>query len=587
MSSMLYRILRESRDPRHVVGRVLSTEGFVYTSDASAFLLKTSLDLFRAAPDLHLSLLKRIPGETIAGFVPGLMSRYFALLKDDKIRSSTREAAVASILHVLSSIPGLDEASEEHILAFFCFNNRSEFQEIYAACAGIFGIKRKTFFLVELMLRGHELLESEYAVINENLEEYFHVGAVERLVDIGKYRNNECVFKKIKEMYLEGEDVDGLIQKIQSKFEVGDPVLELCSPTELVTREVLETNDLGRIEKFVGNAAVLPLECEVVKKYLLLSMSHSEILESSLGQRFDVRRIIRDNYEEFLEFAFEMIGSNMNVIISLVSIEFRPKLDDFIFRSLDLISQCGIAEDMAQHLYFIRMAVEKNCLRRPVLKRIFDELVYVDHEDYRVRCAKYEIFDSLLEQYRRMDELLAKNRSSGVPSSTAALDKDNVFVLAATLWEELSILPIEEELVGFLTILKRIVDVTSSFYEPRMERSGLVLSLTRMLDIKGFSEARRRRLDAFISFTESVAREFVVSKKTFEALFHFLVSYHRISRIDRALEMLVRKDRFYGLYLFSINRRRMSEGLRESLIKAFSASSECSGLSSHPQDPPD
>jgi hypothetical protein len=577
MSRELFCILKRSTDPRQMMERVLSNDTLVYTTDTSAFLLKRSLESFRAVADLHLSLLEKIPGGIIAKFVPGLLSRYFMLLKDDKMRHDVRGAVISSIVHVLGRTAGLDEASEEHILNFFRLNGRSEFKEIYIACARSFRTERRAFFLMELVLLDHGLMESEYAVINRNMEEYLRIDVVEKLVDIDKYENSGVVFERIRTMYKDGEDVDRVIHKIQRRFMVEDCVLELCPATDYTVRKMLETDSLERMEKFVGNAVELPLECEVMKKYLSLSSSSGEILGSKLAQRFNVRRIIRDNYDELLEYAFEMVGTNMNAIINLAEIDFRPRLDEFILRSLDLIGRCDAAEEMAKHLYFIKMAVERNCLRRSVLRRVFDGLVYVDHEDYRIRCAKYEILDCLLEQYKRMDDFLrtrAEPNGKDVEASganTEDIDKDNVFVLVATLWDELNILPVEEELVAFLMVLKRIVHVTSSFYEPRMERSGLVLSLARMLDIKAFSELKRRKVGALVSFIEIAAREFRISKRTFEELFHFLTSYYHILNVGEALDLLIERDRFYGLYLFAqlTKKRRISERLRSFLVGAF------------------
>lgn len=580
MNSRVYEIVKKHKDVSEQVRTVMETTELLESPEVVAYLLKQSLSIFRDMPDLHLDLMGRVPEDVVCSFAPGLLSGYFRILKGPKNKSSVRSAAVEAVKYVLSRISGFDEESEKNIHEFFYFNGEEGFGELYAICAQKFKTSRRVFFMSRLLLLDHPLSEDEYRMLNERMEEVFSPEVVSKLVSIGRYENNEAVFGRLVDMYHKGAEVGEIISRIQDRHQVEGCVLELCPVNEATMREVLATNDLRKIEVFLRNTDHVPLHVDVVKKFLELGTSSDDILRSNFGRRFGIARMVSEDYDELLEYAFNRMDTDARVLINLINIEFRPKVDEFVFQCIDLIYRNTDLERLGQYLYFLKVVVEKNCLRRSVLRRMFDGLVYLDHEDHRVRCGKYEILSGLLGQYFLMDEWIEVQKETSSRTAECGMsgridscdiDTDNVKVLAATLWDELNIVPVDGELMAVSYLLKKIVDVTGTFYESRITRSNLIFHLIERHGIDGFSEVRRGRMDAFLGLLGSVITSFHMSKDVFNRVFLVLMDYFHLFDTKRLMEMMVRKDKYHCLYIVHkrLARGRMSENLRRFLKKTL------------------
>lgn len=592
MSSKIYELVRKHTDLGERVNAILEVVDPTEAPGVMAYLLKQTLEVLRGDPCLHYCLVTRLPADVICRFIPGLLSAYFRVLRDHKTRDAVKNTVVKTLECVLSLDIVLDEVSETNIHDFFYFNRESMFEEIYVICSQRFRSSKRIFFVIELLLLGRELDENDYVLINENIEEVFTPELIGRLLDLERYKNNENVFGRLVRMYNKGKDVGGIIARIQCRYAVKDCVVELCPVNEATTRSILLTNDLKKIDLFIRNANHVPLRQEIVKRYLELSTSPEEILDSEFGRRFNISRMISEDYDELLEYAFSRMQMDIGALINLVRIEFRPRVDDFIFRSIDFVHGCCNAEELGKHLCFLKIAVWSKCLRRSVLRRIFDGLVYLDHDDYRIRCAKYEIFSELLEQYALMDrvienELYVKDGDSECHIrdvmlrerqqilkriDTKDIDEDNVKVLVAVLWEEISITPLENELMAISLLLKKIVDLTGSFYEARMTRSNFISHLIEQHGISEFNETKRRRTNEFFSLLESIILNYKLSKNMFGSILFILMDYFHIFNLESMLQMMVKKDKHHCLYILyrhNHSGRRISSDLRAFLKKSL------------------
>nr|AGE95028.1 hypothetical protein ECU08_0620 [Encephalitozoon cuniculi] len=591
MDARIYEIIKKNDDLEEQIKKILGAVKPLDVSEVMAYLMKKTMDVFRADPSVHCYLLGRVPLELITRFAPGLLSFYFCLLRDQKTKGMVRNAALDSVKHVLESVSELDDTSEAKIHEFFRFYGGLGVEEIYIICARRFRTSRKVFFISELLVLGHQLEDDDYSAVNDKIEEVFSPGLVRRLLDRGKYRNNEEVFDKLVRMYGEGEDVADIISRIQERYDVKNAVLELCVVNEETTRQVLQTNDLEKIERFFRNAVDVPLHIDVIGKYLELCESPRQILGCRISKRLDIRKIISEDYDEFLEYAFNRLALHPRILINLVGIEFRPKMEDFILQLIEFVSGCSDVEKLGLYLRFVKIVVEKNCLRRSILKRIFEGLVYLDNEDCRIRCMKYEILGELFGQYALMDKAIehaarldGSDKEHGTECKclgsrdilervdTRSLDEDNANVLAAIMWDELIMTPAEGELMAISILLRRIIDSTGMFYGNRVSKSSFVLHLIDRHGIARFNETRRRMTDEFFRLLGSMAK-LSLSKNLLEKMFLISLDYFYIFDVDDLIRAIIENDRYHCLFiLYNLTRSRekmLSKKLLEFLKKSL------------------
>lgn len=596
MDGRIYEIIKKSGDLEDQIDKILSIVNPSTSSEVVAYLLKRTMDMFRKDSSSHNHLLNRIPPSLITKFTPGLLSFYFGLLKDQKTKSGIREAATVSMKYVLESVSRLDDSSEGKIHEFFYFHKSSGFEDIYRICAQKFKTRRKLFFISELLLLGDFLEDKDYDAVNDNIEEMFSPDLIRKLLDRGKYKNNEEIFSRLVWMYKKGEDVSDVISRIQERYNVKDGVAELFPVNKETTRNILQTNDLKRIERFFMDADHIPMHVNVIGKYLELCKSPKQVLECNISRRFEIQKMIVEDYDKFLEYAFNRLEDSPRTLINLIGIEFRPKLEDFILQSIEFIGRCNDTKRLCMYLYFMKIVVGKDCLRRSILRRIFDGLVYLDNEDYRVRCMKYEILSELFVQYSLMDKAIEYDAYSSVPHKendiesrcpvsedilrrvdTKNIDEDNVNVLAATMWEELAITPVEGELMAISILLRKIIDSTGMFYENRIAKSSFILHLVDMHGISRFNETKRRSTEEFLRLLGSMAR-FNLSKKILEKMFLISLDYFHILDTGHLIRAIIMNDRYHCLFMVcNLNRSKekiLSKKLLEFLKKSLKEAQE-------------
>ncbi|ADM11991.1 uncharacterized protein Eint_080560 [Encephalitozoon intestinalis ATCC 50506] len=596
MSSRIYEVIKEEGSLEEQIKKILKMGVLADSSEILAYFLRKTMDVFKEDPSIHHYLLNRIPSELITRFVPGLLSFYFSLLKDQKTNRRTERMVIDSIKHVLESAARLNDVAEARIHEFFYFRRGPMFEEIYKICAQKFKTSRRVFFISELLLLGYPLEDSDYDAINEGIEEIFSLELIRKLLDREKYRNNEEIFEKLIQMYKKGEDVSDIILRIQETCGVVCRVPELCVVNKETTRTVLDTNDLRKIEMFLRNATDVPLHVEVIGKYLELCDSPKQVLGSDVWKRLNVRKVVSENYDELLEYAFNKLKTSPRILINLIGIEFRPKLEDFILQSIEFVSRCSDAKDLSLYLYFLKVVVEKNFLRRSILRRIFDGLIYLDNEDYRVRCMKYEVLGELFVQYSLLDKAIEHSRhlnesqktwnvecTCSIPENifervdTRDVDEDNVNVLAAIAWDELTIVPAEGELMAVSVFLKKIIDSTGMFYENRISKSNFILHLVDLHGISRFNETKRRLMDEFFQLLGSIVR-FSLSKKLLSKMFLISLDYFHIFDTSCLIRSIVRNDRYYCLFIFynlaKNKEKTLSKKLLEFLKKSLRESQE-------------
>ncbi|AFN83477.1 hypothetical protein EROM_080570 [Encephalitozoon romaleae SJ-2008] len=594
MDGRIYEIIKKSGDLEEQIDKILSISHPLGSSEVVAYLLKRTMDMFGKDPLSHSRLLNGIPSSLITKFAPGLLSFYFCLLKDQKTRSRIREAATVSMKHVLESVSRLDDNSEGKIHEFFYFHKRPEFEDIYRVCAQKFKTRRRLFFISELLLLGHLLEDNDYDAVNDSIEEVFSPDLIRKLLDRGKYRNNEEIFNRLVWMYKRGEDVSDVISRIQERHNVKDGVAELFPVNKETTRNILQTNDLKRIERFFRDADHIPMHINVIGKYLELCESPKQVLECNISRRFEIQKMIIEDYDKFLEYAFNGLEDSPRILINLIGIEFRPKLEDFILQSMEFISRCNDAKRLCMYLYFMKIVVGKDCLRRSILRRIFDGLVYLDNEDYRIRCMKYEILGELFVQYALMDKAIENDAYSNAPHKekdiecrcpvsedilrrvdTKNIDEDNVNVLAAIIWNELAITPVEGELMAISILLRKIIDSTGMFYENRIAKSSFILHLVDMHGISRFNETKRRSTEEFLRLLGSMAR-FNLSKKFLKKMFLISLDYFHILDTSCLIRAIIKNDRYHCLFMLcnlskskeKILSKKLLEFLKKSLKEA-------------------
>ncbi|KAH9411000.1 hypothetical protein HK407_09g14150 [Ordospora pajunii] len=577
MDAEVYRILKEEGDVEERMCRILSLKDSMGCKEAVAYLLKESMNMIAVSPEMHWNVLSKVPTDFIGGFMPGLLSLYFNVLKDVKTHARTRRSVIRSMEYVIESVDVFDDESERRIYEFFYFNRNAEYENGYRVCYRKLKKEGRAFFASELLLLGHQLEEEDYEVINSKAVELFSPRLVGRLLEDGRYVHSEEVFEMLVQMYERGEEVGKTIYEIQRMCGIRR-VLELCVVNEENTPAVLHTNRIEKIERYLAETDWIPMHVEVVGKYLEICKSADEVIRSMLFRRMGLHKMVSEHYDELVEYGSRMMTTNAQVLINLIGIEFRPRVSDVVLEVIELVSETRSVEILSQQLYFVKAVVEKRCMRRSILRRIFDGLVYLDNADYRVRCMKYEIIAEILDQYVLMDIVIEgryskhdgftteRNEDSGnriykicklngypdVPDGlvdSECIDEDNVNVLVATLWNEITTVPVEGEMKAVCILLRKMIDVSGKFIESRIMKSGFVLCLMDQHKVCGFNETKRNAVNALLGLLEMLM-SYELTKPMFRRVFVFLVEYFHVIDVTHLLEVMIRNDRYYCLLIY-------------------------------------
>ncbi|KHN69135.1 hypothetical protein M896_090600 [Ordospora colligata OC4] len=576
MDAKVYKIVKEEGNVEERMRKILSLKDSLGCREAVAYLLKESMSLITISPEIHLNVLSRIPTDVVGNFMPGLLSFYFTVLKDVKTRAEVRRYMIQSMEHVMESVDVFDAESERRIYEFLYFNRNQEYKNAYYVCYKKLKNEGRAFFASELLLLGHQLEEDDYDIINSKAVEVFSPRLVSRLLEIGRYVHSDEVFDMLVKMYERGEEVHRIIYEIQRMYGIRR-VLELCVVNEENTLAVLHTNSIEKIERYLAETDWIPMHVEVVGKYLEICESTEDVVDSMLFRRMGVQRMVSEHYDELIEYGTRILATNAQVLINLIGIELRPRISDAVIEVVELLSETGSLCILSQQLYFVKEVVEKRCMRRSTLRRIFDGLVYLDNADYRVRCMKYEIIAEILDQYALMDMAIERRCSArdgfatevneadntmhktcdvsahlniyDVLADSKCVDDDNVNVLVAILWNEITTIPVEGEIKAICILVGKIIDVSGKFIESRIVKSGFIQCIMDQQKVCGFNETKRNAVEALIRLLE-IMMSYELTKPMFYKVFVFLLEYFHVLDVTHLLEAMIRNDKYYCLLIY-------------------------------------
>ncbi|KAM0675808.1 hypothetical protein GVAV_000583 [Gurleya vavrai] len=126
------------------------------------------------------------------------------------------------------------------------------------------------------------------------------------------------------------------------------------------------------------------------------------------------------------------------------------------------------------------------------------------------------------------------------------IDKRNVKVFAAKLWDDLKENKNKFEFYNYIKLLTKIIKCTGDFYEKRMQKDKI---LNNILDT--FEKYKNEIIwdDIFDNFLYVCIENFVLTKKNFEEITIHLIKNYKSD--DFLLKLLAKKD-FYFLYYLAI-----------------------------------
>jgi len=146
-----------------------------------------------------------------------------------------------------------------------------------------------------------------------------------------------------------------------------------------------------------------------------LNLYDYKIYHTNLQKFINVRKYIEENHETLYKNIFLCLGKKndfdiANVLKNLAIIHYDKKMQNIIYRILDNIYQEKDINIISEYLLCIRNVINIKRIERKALSYVFDQLLYFDNDDMRVRCYVYEILGDILEDYYEMD-LFIQNKN--------------------------------------------------------------------------------------------------------------------------------------------------------------------------------
>ncbi|KAM0686850.1 hypothetical protein COBT_001919 [Conglomerata obtusa] len=289
---------------------------------------------------------------------------------------------------------------------------------------------------------------------------------------------------------------------------------------------------------------------------------------------------------------FDKLSINANVELFLIAIYKVINLQIVNRECLNLIFD--------ELLYFDRNDREIRCLVYLILEKIFDEYYYMDQyienhnkksnkvETNEINIAnqneinskklnkietneinienKNEIHNKKLNKIEtnkinienKNEACLYENLNNKYKDRITAydcrrIDKKNVKVFAAKLWNDFIYKTNINEFYFYLKLLKKVIECSNNFYEKRMQKTNIfndIIDFYANLDFKH----KEYCFDVFFDFIEISIKNFELTKKCFEKIVILCLNYYQKDDKKCIFETLISNDYYFFYYIIASNK---------------------------------
>ncbi|KAF9764688.1 hypothetical protein NGRA_0371 [Nosema granulosis] len=574
--------------------------------------------------DSFILLVLLIDSKHIETFLPGICMFCFRILELDCLNYKV----IYLLAYILSKDIAFAVESENIISSYFLKKTEASFIPIWYILTLRFESNRK-HFVSRLILNRIPLDKKFYRLINENINEFFSVELVKRLIELDEFEFNDEAFQKIRKAYETNGEHEYLLIKIQEKYktQIKTPIYELLPTCKHNTKLALSKCCANRINKYLRRVNLTESGFEIAKFYLL---NEDLNVNKAMENEIDVISVVKNNENKIFEWLFvkveqsvmkyEEISDKVDLLhckipsndaktrnsepvpdidyhnSSLRAMKFSIELDllhlvfvtlkfnaiiptsdlqDIIYSFLSIFYAIDNQKLALEMLVLVKTVLFYNGdLKRNFLKYVFNEIIYFDIDCCKIRICKYEILNILLFRWFFIEESIKQHKEKALDSSklnlveqiknihlptydryiiltmgklpiknskeldSVNLNKENILVLCAKIWKELSVEIKNIEIDNLVELLKTIILLTGTFYEKRFTSSKLFKRLAEYYDP---SISKYRNSKSYIELLIIIINSFYCSEDCIKIILESIVKLEKVKGYGDILDLLIRK----------------------------------------------
>ncbi|WUR04041.1 uncharacterized protein VNE69_07110 [Vairimorpha necatrix] len=513
----------------------------------------------------HRFVISTLNHKILQKFLPGILSFYLSLLKCQD-NCKIHEDIISVINYLLKKDFYISDQGLEIMYEILIKIERDKLVATSWLCRKFFTDSRSVFFLQNLILNDIDLTIEEYEKVNKDLKlkiEYNQIShkegtvefkVIEEMIRKKKFILDNELWKCLTNLYRKNKEMANLIEAIQANYSVEEPIWELMPVNELTIKEIIKINEPETVKIFLERLSEPIFEFDVFLLYLKqpclnveisriydligISLRYKNQIEEHLFNEMDIifkrnkksaiyqnnltsKKIIfnfEHEIENILNACFTALDLNEDLDLSLVR--------DVVLKLLHKIKQENVGFLILKLVKILKETDEDTLIH------IFNKILYFDLDSSKIRSIKYDIIQDIIKKLNNVEK-----------------DRKILLPMLVKLWEEISILPEEEEIVSVLNLLKVIIEKSESFYQKRLLESDLYNFLLKRFKKKNFKEIDNVKYDAYLEFVGSLIKNFKFTKENFRRLFISVCDLYDLVSSRKCIKYLISLDPYYSFYI--------------------------------------
>ncbi|KAK6090587.1 hypothetical protein P3W45_000310 [Vairimorpha bombi] len=562
----------------------------------------------------HKLVIYLLNEELLIKYLPGIMSNNLKYLASQDTSHEMMCERISIINYLLSKDVYIDDKGKDILFNVLANTKHKYIVATSYLCKKYFDDGRLIYFLHALVLNNVELSIEEYEMINLNLEHQIEIiknhpekfklvfDLVKILTKKNKLKLSLSLWNNLKYIYHQNYEFKDIIEIIQEKYSVDSPIWELMPVTvealkkisaepkfelEIFLDRIKEPKFeleifLDRIKEpkfeleiFLDRIKEPKFELEILKLYLI----HPE-LKPNIERKYDLGKISLENKEtisNWLYFGLDtLFRRNMkslcykNTLISKKYIDptdFDEGLDRLlegclvisrINKQIDLSLVTNLClrflykltkKEVALRIFQLVLFQQKSEIRKDNLIYLFNKTLYYDIDCTEIRIIKYELINSIIIK------LCCGKDMEITPSKLNTKEYDFFLPLLVKLWEEVSVIPEEDELVSVMILLRTAITLSDKFYQRRFLSSNFFEFIIKRFKSQNYKKNDKDKYESFLLLLETVVDKFEFSGDVYENILIIVIDLYRIFYCLSLLKQVIFKDVYFAFYIVFIQKK--------------------------------
>ncbi|KAM0677134.1 hypothetical protein BDAP_002295 [Binucleata daphniae] len=629
MQNLLYqlRMLKNDKNNVRLSNINKSYKNLQFQDEIAAYIIKKSFENFDVA--LHYELLTKTSKKVLQKIYPGILSHYFKCITS---LDAVDTLLCQCLLHVLTNVD--IKKDEQKLVCDFIYKN-FYCKKVFDKCLYEFMYNRYKIANFGLVLLENnvdinlQLIEEEISNMLELVvfEQIYESNELNNILSCEKYDGNKYSTDKVN-------DNNNMVCSITHKKMLKDYMKDNKNDKRIVTwpenelfaKETDFTKFLNRhIAKFIHNKEIqrylrnknsklaakqiglCDIESSIIHivrnyckhdAYNLLSNVesihdkhlHNITLLCMTDKKFvkniqkynklgNVNKYITKNYDLIVNSIVTLLHTEtqkgLAIFANLISVHYNKCAIKVFSTIFDLMFE---QDNIKLYLFCLYKIAKCKTIDRSCIWYIFEELLYLDKDDYRIRCCVFEIINKLIVDYYEMDKYIDetnkkvedkedkkekkekksnnvniyKNNKRICDIEYKLMDKKNIKVIANKIWDDF----VEDknifEYLCSLKLLTTIIKCTDNFYEQRLQKNKVFDKILQQYDT---FEKTEQLNTIFYRFVSATLQNINLTKQNIEKLYNLCVKYEH----TKIVKKLVKID-FYFIYYLSQARKTKQIG---------------------------